>query len=189
MHRLCDDAFLLHTKYTTLLCLAQESTHTHQIEASRMYVHEHRIQRFWLIEYLTLIFLLCVEKLKFYSFKHLHSVFYAATEKYNRCHCWGWRRSFFSPSAMCVGALFPQKLSVIRFEVCVSGTVFSLSFYRVNLFATYQTTDALNSSNQQLLFNVSNLRWLSTLHNIHKWLERERGRNVALKLANFLVIQ
>lgn len=36
---------------------------------------QHCIQRFWLIEYLTLIFLLCVEKLKFYSFKHLHSVF------------------------------------------------------------------------------------------------------------------
>lgn len=81
-------------------------------------------QIFRLIEYLTLIFLLRVEKLKFYSFKHLHSVFFSAfafffhldytmNEKYNRCHCWGWRRwfLFLLPFALCIcSAFFPREI-------------------------------------------------------------------------------
>lgn len=35
VHRLCDDAFLLHTKYTTSLCFAHENA---KREASKMYV-------------------------------------------------------------------------------------------------------------------------------------------------------
>lgn len=85
-----------------------------------------RIHRFRLIEYLTLIFLLCVEKLKFYSFKHLHSArafFFSSTTQ--------WMKNTIDVIVEVDAAFFRAlhmrrfflhvKFPVIRFKICISG--------------------------------------------------------------------
>lgn len=89
------------------------------------------IHRFRLIEYLTLIFLLCVEKLKFYSFKHLHSivcVFFLHLHNAWKIQSMSLLRltPFFCRLSRCSAyvTFFHVKIPVMRFKICISAGFF-----------------------------------------------------------------
>lgn len=91
---------------------------------------QHCIQRFWLIEYLTLIFLLCVEKLKFYSFKHLHSVFFYRYEWKTQSMSLLRLTLFFSLSFVAHVALFHVKCPSDTIRITCFWVIFCCSCYK-----------------------------------------------------------